>query len=374
MAPPTLFLGTKVSVDTSGNVNFADATLSSKGSTLMTITDVSAIVQRIDDDIAFMRNNSDPASLDSLAEIVQRASNIDASLNEEISARAAADSALGLRIDSEESARAAAVSAEASARAAADSEIRAISVRSNRIMPLDISVYADAAKPTAKELVSTLTPTDLNYDGWYYRNLGAGNKINWYVGTTPNTTLDDIKAVMADNLVIKKTSPLFLTVYTARTGEVGEIVPVGGSSWYKSRLTYIINNTNLISEGQSYRFVAKLDSSAPDVPVPHNHTGLALTLDEFSSRYKDVNGNSVNLPTDKILFFSVGTNSSSSAGNVEFILSKFAIQKADGVHEHLFTNDSVSAKFYAEKIQALYSYFFNKDIIGADSAFVPENA
>jgi hypothetical protein len=97
-----------------------------------------------------------------------------------------------------------------------------------------------------------------------------------------------------------------------------------------------------------------------------------MTLDPFSSRViNNTSGLSVDLPTDKILFFTIGSNSSSAAGNVESIVNSFTVQMASGLYPFIFTNDSVSGDFYKNKLAALYNYFFQKNILGADNAFVP---
>jgi hypothetical protein len=262
---------------------------------------------------------------------------------------------------------------EVTDRQVADANIRATTIRDTKIMPMDITVYADCEKPIAKELVSGLSLAALNYDGWYFRNNELGKKINWYVGTHPNTTLGDIKSLMVDNLVIKKSSTICLSVYTARTNSPGEVVPDGGDNWYKSRMNYVVSvsdNDSLV-ELQSYRFVAKLDETAPDIPAPDNHPIVNLVLDEANSYYKDGNNNSVNNANDKILFFTIVSYSTVAAGNFEFIVKNFSFQTVNGVYDHIFTDSSVAAKFYAEKIQALYSYFFHKNIIGDDSSFLP---
>jgi hypothetical protein len=44
---------------------------------------------------------------------------------------------------------------------------------------------------------------------------------------------------------------------------------------------------------------------------------------------------------------------------------------ASGLYPFIFTNDSVSGDFYKNKLAALYNYFFQKNILGADNAFVP---
>jgi hypothetical protein len=456
MAPPTLFLGTKTSVaPTTGDINFTTAVLSSKGSTLITVADVSAIVQRIDNDISFIRENTDPAALDSLTEIVQRAANIDASLNSEVTARMNADDAIGARIDDEMSDRASAVTAEETARIAADDALgariddemsdrasavtaeetarvaadnalggriddeisdrtdavtaeetarvaadnalggriddeanarvladenaRAIAVRSTRIMPMDVTVFGTAEKPTPKELVTrpamlaTIAgQTILNYDGWYFRNNSAGKKLHWYLAPNPGTTFGQIKAFMVDNLVIKKGSTIYITVYTARTGS-NTPYPAAATSedtWFKSRMTYVVANPNLVTESLPYRFLAKLDANAPN--APSSHTTIPLIL-SGSSLYTDANGDSVNQESDPIYAFAISSNSAASVGQVETIVSNFGYQTVDGLHLNLFSNDSVSAKFYAEKMSALYTYFFNKNILGADSAFLPLN-
>lgn len=419
MAPSTLYLGPLTSVDSSGNLDFTSAVLRSGDSTLSTKKYVDDLVTIINSNIDFIKSNTDPAQLDSLTEIVQRAVEITAALDAEVATRAAADSAEQAAriaadnaeqaariaaVSAEESARVAAVAAEEAARVAADNaeqaariaadtaeanariagdlaeqtarleqdiRLKSLDRRSMINMPMDVSVYADAQKPFVKETQVGLNAATSAYDGWYYTNLALGNKINWYVPTTAGLRNQDIYALYLHLHVVNTVSTPFLTVYTKP--RAGFLSAANGSTWYKCRKTYLANSASLSALG-NYTFVVPLATDSNlYAPAKHGHSRVDLALDEQSSRYRDVNTQSVDLPDDEILFFSVGTNSGAAAGNVKFVLSGVDIQTATGIYPFNFSNVQVLEKFNVEKMQALYSYFFNKNILGDDSAFLPSN-
>jgi hypothetical protein len=286
---------------------------------------------KLNEELDFIRENTDPEKLDSLKEIVDKALQIETELE----------------------------------------KVEKITTRNTSIMELHPGVFADAEEPIAKELISNLSLPAALFDGWYYRNNVQGKKINWYLPAAILMKNSDIKQIYMENLVINKQSPLFFTIYTARTNEPDETYPVGGSTWYKCRKTYIVKEA--LTNDTQYAFRIKLDQSVKDVLESYDSLVVDLELDTFSSRINDSNGNSVDLPTDKILFFSVGSDSGTAAGNVEFILKNVIIQTLTGTKEFLFRNEDVYSSFSKIKLAAIYKTLYNVDILGPDSDFVPSS-
>ena len=181
------------------------------------------------------------------------------------------------------------------------------------------SVYADGSPPVPIPLLR------YGYQGWYYTNSDAWvnpaptmrNKINWYLlPNSATSTVGDLRYIRLNLHVFSRVSTPFLTVYTKATG-AGD---AGG--WYKSKRVYVVatelnNNTN-------YCFYMNWNGySIAPFTVAHNNVALSLTT---------VSGGAVGaFGSGEVLFaYSIGTDSGSARGNVEFILSGVVVGEAGG--------------------------------------------
>ena len=176
------------------------------------------------------------------------------------------------------------------------------------------SVYADGSPPVPIPLLR------YGYQGWYYTNSAwwvnpapsVRNKINWYL--LPNSataTVGDLRYIRLNLHVFSRVSTPFLTVYTKATG-VGD---AGG--WYKSKRVYVVAAAaaNALSNNTNYCFYMNWNGySVAPFTVAHNNVELSLTT---------VEGDAVGaFGSGEVLFtYSIGTDSGSARGNVEFILS-----------------------------------------------------
>ena len=184
------------------------------------------------------------------------------------------------------------------------------------------AVVADGSPPAPTPVIR------YGYQGWYYTNSdwwvnGAPtvrNKINWYLG--PNiatTTVGGLQYVRLCLRVFNRVSTPFLTVYTKTTGS-GD---AGG--WYKSKRTYVIaDTTGTLTNNNSYCFYICWNGYSV-APFAVGHTNAILTLTEVSGGAIGGFGSG-----ETILAYSIGTNSSSARGNVEFILSSVVVGEAGG--------------------------------------------
>jgi len=179
------------------------------------------------------------------------------------------------------------------------------------------SVYADGSPPVP---IPTIR---YGYTGWYYTNSSlwvnpapaTRNKINWYLLPNANgiTTVAKLQYIRLNLHVFNNVSLPFLTVYTQATGS-GD---AGG--WYKSKRTYVTTNVgddgNTLSDHTNYCFYINWNGYST-TPFTVAHTNAALSV-------STVEGSVIgNFGSSEIIFaYSIGTNSSSAAGNVEFILS-----------------------------------------------------
>ena len=192
------------------------------------------------------------------------------------------------------------------------------------------AVVADGSPPVPIPVIR------YGYQGWYYTNSDAWvsssptvrNKINWYLGpnvaaTTETTTATTVGALQYVRLclrVFNRVSTPFLTVYTKTTGS-GD---VGG--WYKSKRTYVISESdyNSLTNNTSYCFYVCWNGYSV-APFSVGHTNIALTLSQVAGGAVGGFGGG-----ETILAYSIGTNSSSARGNVEFILSSAVIGESGG--------------------------------------------
>ena len=187
------------------------------------------------------------------------------------------------------------------------------------------AVYADGSPPQA------IPTARYGYNGWYYANTDAWvnvaptvrNKINWYLAPNSATsTVADLRYIRINLCVFNRVSTPFITVYTKATGS-GD---AGG--WYKSKRNYIIGDANSLTNGGKYCFYVNLNSYTA-APVIIGHTNAALTLSGVSS------SNVGSYASNEVLFaISIGSNSASAHGNIEFTLSSTIIGDASGEKEY----------------------------------------
>jgi len=166
--------------------------------------------------------------------------------------------------------------------------------------------YADADPPT----IMPPAISALGYDGWYYKNIAKGRKINWYIPTkpanelnAPSLNVNDLKMFFSTLKVINNVSLPFINVYTVPTG-TGD-----AASWYRARATYVVNQA--VAAGSKICMWVPIGGSV-SAPSIVGHTNIQLVKDTYSSR-------GILSPTDKILTIAFGTSSGASAANVEFI-------------------------------------------------------
>jgi len=184
------------------------------------------------------------------------------------------------------------------------------------------SVYADGSPPV---LIPSIR---YGYQGWYYTNSDAWvnvspatrNKINWYL--LPNTngaTVGDLRYIRLNLRVFNHISVPFLTIYTQATGS-GD---AGG--WYKSKRTFVVSESaGGVSDHTSYCFYINMNGYSV-MPIVLGHTNMALSTSW-------VNGSTVGsfASTETLFAYSVGTDSGSARGNIEFVLSNVVVGEDSG--------------------------------------------
>ena len=187
------------------------------------------------------------------------------------------------------------------------------------------AVYADASPPQA------IPVSRYGYNGWYYTNSDAWvnvaptvrNKINWYLApNTDTSTVASLQYIRMNLFLFNRVSSPFITVYTKATGS-GD---TGG--WYKSKRNYIISNSNSLANGNKYCFYINFNSYT-SLPTSVGHTNALLSLSNVAS------SNIGTYASSETLFaISVGSDSGSARGNVEFTLSSVIVGDTSGEKEY----------------------------------------
>jgi hypothetical protein len=251
------------------------------------------------------------------------------------------------------------LASEVSAARAAELRLQTMNILSSTPMLYVPAVYADSSSlPTPLERCTyAATVPAGNFDGWRMRNAVQGNKFNFYVPST-GLKVGDIKAMYLEACAPSVVSMPFLTIYTIKKFNnavntyPGSVYPEGEGSWYRSKATYIRNDTDVLVAGSKYNMVANLKSIS-NIYLSNYFTQHNLILDTFSSR------NVANMgDNDDILFFAISSDSSSSAGNMECIISKFKVQLEAGIHEFVFSNSDVFADYMKRKQSQLWNALY----------------
>ena len=184
------------------------------------------------------------------------------------------------------------------------------------------AIYADGQPPSA-------TPTSIinSYavNSWYFKNTVAGQKINWYMPTTSSLKVQDILGLYLRLFNISTTSndnTLFLTVYT--TPDAGP-----NFSWYKSRMTYILNQSITPTINTNYTFFMNASGTCPN-PSSYATSLVNMQISPVS------NPRGTYGPTENIMFFSIGSNSASAVNSVECVVQKFGVMTPSGTQEFQF--------------------------------------
>ena len=202
-------------------------------------------------------------------------------------------------------------------------------VKMNQVTPTLIyssaAIYADGQPPAT----SLAIRNTFAYSGWYFKNVVAGQKINWYFPpktptTTQVSTLKGISISFFNGANTSNDNCLFLTVYTVPTGS-GDYAP----GFFHSANTYVFNPTITPTANTNYQGVAVINKNL----VPSNY--------ETQIQYQQSTVNNPRgtyAPTDNILAVVIGTNSASSTNSVELVVNKLNLHYDDFTQSYLLVS------------------------------------
>ena len=344
-ASKTLFIG-KTAVESTDAVN--------KGVLDASVTALTAIINQITGSTFQLTG-----AFDTLPEILIAVNANASAITAEASARIAAAVA-------EHTARVAAEAAEHDLRVAAEFALQ-IQISDTVIVPLTPAIVPnnDGAYPPAL-LPSALV--NAGHQGWYYKNIAKGNKINWYMQnmlsgvSKMNFTVGDIYELNIPVTLISKASTPFITIYTVPLNPASAFVKDAylndpskdASSWYHSKRTYCVDGDGAIGhkndgaslvDGEQYLFRANVSGSSLTANCL-SYSNIDLLPSVVTNSTQGVFSNN-----EVVKFISIGTNSGAEANTVEFVVKHFEIRTSKGNKKMLFSNDTVRLEGL---FQALY--------------------
>lgn len=241
--------------------------------------------------------NAAPGTLDTLKEIADAIAN-DANIAATLTASIASTQA---EVDAVEVALASETSARESADSALDARVEDIETDLNTQV---VALFENNAAAYADALPGKQDPSDR--DGWYFKNLAQGNKINWYFfdGTAENVSLGDFSGyavVTFDSLVSKP----HLAVYTTATGS-GD-----AAAWYKSRVVYL-------AQGSPVAGVKYLMYFGQDPLVHPELPRLTMAADSVITQ-------GTQDASERVFTAVIGSDSATSANNCAFVAESVGV-------------------------------------------------
>jgi hypothetical protein len=188
---------------------------------------------------------------------------------------------------------------------------------------ISAAIYADGRPPTAPTV--TITQQYAFTPAWYFKNTVAGYKINWYIGPDISMNVSQVLGLymsIFNGLTTSNDNTPFIVCYTQPQ--------VGDLTFYHSKRVFIFNQSIQPIANTRYFMFKNVSSTCP---TPFHYGSTLINLET-----SNVVGSNVGpfAPTEQILAFAIGTNSTSTVNSVEFAVSKFGIMTPTGTQEILF--------------------------------------
>lgn len=186
---------------------------------------------------------------------------------------------------------------------------------------IDVTI-ADSTQIFADGAPATADPNGVQ-PGWLYENAGNGDKINWYLFyqdpqdiNATTYSLGDITSLYLklSNLHAEGTRLPHISIYTLPLGDGQD-----AETWYRSRVTYDLNNPAAELFAGSDPFITYLRG------VPQLNQGLLSEEMELNQTYS----NGPQAPDERLLMIAVSSDSAANAGDYYFALDEFCIITSD---------------------------------------------
>ena len=208
----------------------------------------------------------------------------------------------------------------------AESDIDILTIKQTNVLQVYSSpaIYADGRPPLTVPSASSNTYAQF---GWYFKNTTAGYKVNWYMPPATGMIVSDVIGLYLRFFNCSTTSnddTPFLTVYTVPTGS-GDFFP----GFFKSSMTYIFSQSVNPTVNKSYTMFENVTGTCPN---PASYASTLVSMEQSPVN----NPRGTYAPTESVLAFVIGSNSSSAVNSVEFIAQKLGVMTLTGTQELLY--------------------------------------
>ena len=190
-----------------------------------------------------------------------------------------------------------------------------------------MAITADGIAPSQPP---TILVNQYAVNGWYFKNTVSSSKINWYLPPSLDMTVGDLLGLYMRIFNASTTSNdnmPFITVYTVPTGN-GDFFP----GFFRSSMTYIINASPVTNK--YYTAFANIKNAT----TPPYYASTLVSM--IQSPVANPRGSY--LSSEKILAFTISSNSSSATNSVEFVIQKLGVITSNTTQELVFLNNSVN--------------------------------
>lgn len=221
------------------------------------------------------------------------------------------------------------------------------------------TVWQDECGPMP--IPNTITSLSIE-DGWYFSNLVAGEKINWYLPINgSNMTVGSIQNLYLNVFANSNVSLPIITVYTAPKGDGNDLFP----GWAAARINYVFSpaSTSITSNTSYCLYTGEQPMNVYNKTQLGNPTVVTTNGTNKNNNGKNNNSggsvgssidNTIVSASDKIISISINTDSTTGVGNVSMVVNSFNISLLSGTTQFTFSNAGVMSNY-------LFNYFFSKN-------------
>lgn len=202
---------------------------------------------------------------------------------------------------------------------------------------LTASFYNDSAAVFADAEKGVEDPSSLTRDGWYFENLSAGKKINWYFydGTQQVVTLGSFSAYAI--MTFDAINPPILAFYTVPTG-TNDVIP----GFAHSRVVYSAMAPTPVVGKKYLVYFGENPDVHPNLPRIQLLKSTTISAGE-------------QLPGEIVLTSSFGSNSSATVGSVKFMVESLGVYSPNFKSIINLKIKNVSKDQYNEEVNEIQS-------------------
>lgn len=227
------------------------------------------------------------------------------------------------------------------------------------------AVWVDECAPLPIPYSLTQQTTNFSLDGWYFKNLVANSKVNWYIPANNGMTMNDFVNIYMNVFVVNKNSLPFITIYTKAKHNSTDLWP----GIANARINYMFSSVQTPTVNKMYNMYIGDNRNTPENNSSFTAIKCGQTITANSTNYNNGfygsvrNSNTFDSSyvslSDEILTFCVQSASTASVNDAEFVLTSFNVQQNSlngekGTTQFLFQNSSVASNY-------MFNTFFKKN-------------